>query len=144
MSPRSSAGTSRLLRSIVSGSRYQARCIRLRIFRQGDAMSVRLRKRLAGEEGVALAYMAVGLTGMLLMSGLAVDTGRAYVVKAQLSKAVDGAALRAARSVNSGNPRNEATRIFRANFPASYLGTIGGDPTADPSFFTMSTNSTTG
>jgi Flp pilus assembly protein TadG len=88
--------------------------------------------------------MAVGLTGLLLMSGLAVDTGRAYVVKAQLSKAVDGAALGAARSLNSGNPRDEATRIFRANFPAGYLGTTGGDPTLDSSFFTMSTDASTG
>ena len=38
------------------------------------------------------------------------------LVKAQLSKAVDGAALGAARMMNSGNPKGEATRIFNANF----------------------------
>src|SRR3954447_24295984 len=108
-------------------------------------MSGRFRKRLAGEDGVALAYMAVGLTGMLLMSGLALDTGRAYVVKAQLSKAVDGAALGAARSLNSGTPRTEAARIFRANFPTNYLGTSSvTDPDTDPGFFSMSTDAVTG
>ena len=66
-----------------------------------------------------------------------VDIGRAYVVKAQLTKAVDGAALAAARALNSGNPQAAATRIFRANFPTGYLGTLPGDPTdGEPAFFT--------
>jgi len=89
--------------------------------------------------------MAFALTTLLLVSGLAVDTGRAYVVKAQLSKAVDGAALGAARSLNSGNPRAEAARIFRANFPTGYLGTTAvTDPIADADFFTLTTNAATG
>ena len=61
--------------------------------------------------------MAAAADALLLFTGLAVDTGRAYVVKAQLTKAVDGAALGAARSLNSGDPRGEAARIFKANFP---------------------------
>ena len=61
--------------------------------------------------------MAVFLTVLLIFVGLAVDTGRAYVVQAQLSKAVDGAALGAARMLNSGNPEQEAGDIYRANFP---------------------------
>ena len=43
--------------------------------------------------GYTLIYMSVVLAVLLIFTGLAVDTGRAYVVKAQLSKAVDGAAL---------------------------------------------------
>ena len=62
------------------------------------------------ETGFALVYMAAMLTVLLLFTGLAVDTGRAYVVKAQLTKAVDGAALAAARSLNSGNPRERSDR----------------------------------
>ena len=50
------------------------------------------------------------------------DTGRAYIVKAQLSKAVDGAALSAARNLNGGNPKGEAGKVFRANFPAELHG----------------------
>jgi Flp pilus assembly protein TadG len=79
--------------------------------------------------------MAAILSGLLVFTGLAVDTGRAYVVKAQLTKAVDGAALAAARSVNSGNPQDEATRIFKANFPLGFLGTTSGDPTTAADFF---------
>jgi Flp pilus assembly protein TadG len=88
--------------------------------------------------------MAAGLTTLLLFSGLAVDSGRGYVVKAQISKAVDGAALAAARNLNSGNPRAEAARVFKANFPAGYLGTDGSDPTAASDFFSSSVNEATG
>jgi Flp pilus assembly protein TadG len=104
-----------------------------------------LHLRLHRENGVALVYMAVTLSGLLLMSGLALDTGRAYVVKAQLSKAVDGAALGAARSLNSGDPRGEAARIFHANFPSGYLGTsTASDPTAAANFYTLTTDAATG
>ena len=100
---------------------------------------------MRNERGVAMVYMAVILTALLLFSGLALDGGRAYVVKAQLSKAVDGAALGAARALNSGDPHGEAVRIFKANFPAGYLGTLTStDPTSDPNFFTSSVDPTTG
>ena len=103
------------------------------------------RARAWGEEGIALIHMAVFLTLLLLFVGLAVDTGRAYVVKAQLTKAVDGAALGAARMLNSGDPRGEAARIFRANFPTGYLGTdMVTDPAADPAFFDIDTVPETG
>ena len=77
----------------------------------------------AGQKGFVLVYMAVTLTTLMLFAGLALDAGRAYVVKAQLSKAVDGAALAAARMLNGGDPQGEATRIFQANFATGYLGT---------------------
>ena len=75
------------------------------------------------ERGFVLIYMSVMLTALLLFTGLALDGGRAYVVQAQLSKAVDGAALGAARMLNSGDPQGEATSIFNANFPVGYMGT---------------------
>ena len=98
-----------------------------------------------GEGGFALVYMAVLITFLLIATGLAVDGGRAYVVKAQLTKAVDGAALSAARNLNSGNPRGEAEKIFRANFPDGYMGTSSvTNPTTDPSFFDLDTIVETG
>ncbi len=104
------------------------------------------RKKLdiSGQKGFALVYMAATLTVLLLFSGLAVDSGRAYVVKAELTKAVDGAALAAARNLNTGNPRGEATRIFKANFPVGYMGTSATDPTTDPGFFSLTTDVATG
>jgi Flp pilus assembly protein TadG len=103
------------------------------------------RPDISREDGVALVYMAICLTTLLLFTGLAVDSGRGYVVKAQLTKAVDGAALGAARNLNGGDPRGEATRIFKANFPAGYLGTSSvTDPTADPGFYNLTTNAASG
>jgi len=46
---------------------------------------------LSSQKGFVLVYMAATLTTLLLFTGLAVDTGRAYVVKAQLTKAEDHA-----------------------------------------------------
>jgi Flp pilus assembly protein TadG len=89
--------------------------------------------------------MAAVLALLMVASGLAVDSGRAYLVKAQLSKAVDGAALAAARSLNSGNPRAEAAQIFRANFPAGYLGTSSStDPTTATDFFNSTVDTASG
>jgi Flp pilus assembly protein TadG len=103
-----------------------------------------LRAKLSSERGYALIYLSIMLAVLLLFTGLAVDSGRAYVVKAQLSKAVDGAALAAARNLNSGDPRAEAGRIFKANFPDGYLGTYGTTATTDPGFFSSSVDPVTG
>jgi Flp pilus assembly protein TadG len=106
---------------------------------------IRQRSIVRDQKGVALIYTAVTLTVLLLFTGLAVDGGRGYIVKAQLTKAVDGAALGAARELNSGNPRLKAEQIFKANFPAGYLGTSSvTDPTADPNFYHLATNAATG
>ena len=97
------------------------------------------------QDGFALVYMAATLTLLLLFTGLAVDSGRAYVVKAQLSKAVDGAALGAARNINGGNPSGTAAMIFKANFPAGYFGTSSStDPTTDPGFFNSTVDAVNG
>ena len=89
--------------------------------------------------------MAIVLVVLLLFTGLAVDSGRAYVVQAQLSKAVDGAALGAARLLNSGNPKTEAVNIFKSNFPAGYMGVSSvTDPTSAANFFTLTTTAATG
>jgi Flp pilus assembly protein TadG len=105
----------------------------------------RQRSDISGQDGFVLVYMAALLTALLLFTGLAVDTGRSYVVRAQLSKAVDGAALGAARSLNSGDPQGEAARIFKANFPAGYFGTSAStDPTTDAGFFSSQVIAATG
>ena len=103
------------------------------------------RQRTRRDQGYALVYMAFLISFLLVATGLAVDGGRAYVVKAQLTKAVDGAALSAARNLNNGSPRAEAEKIFRANFPDGYMGVSSvTNPTSDASFFDMRTDVTTG
>ena len=97
--------------------------------------------RATGQRGFVVVYMAISLTTLLLFSGLSLDAGRAYVVKIQLSKAVDGAALGAARMLNSGDPEGVATRIFQANFPTGYLGTSS---VSNPPSFSLETIPATG
>jgi Mg-chelatase subunit ChlD len=99
---------------------------------------------LSKQDGFTLVYLAGAMTFLTLCTGLAVDTGRAYVVKAQLTKAVDGAALGAARALNSGDPRGTAGRIFRANFPAGFMGTTSVTDSNAPGFFTSTVIPATG
>jgi Mg-chelatase subunit ChlD len=109
-------------------------------------MKQRQRSGIWSQEGFTFAYIAATMTLLLLFTGLAVDSGRAYVVKINLSKAVDGAALAAARNLNTGgNPRDEAVRVFKANFPQGYMGTLASiDPTAAADFFSQQVNAQTG
>jgi Flp pilus assembly protein TadG len=92
------------------------------------------------EAGVAMIHMAIFMPMLLLFTGLAVDSGRAYLVKAQLSKAVDGAALSAVRNLNGGSPKGEAAKVFNANFPPDFMGVTSiTDPASDPDFYEMHT-----
>jgi Flp pilus assembly protein TadG len=102
-------------------------------------------RTIRSDAGVAMIHMAIFLPMLLLFTGLALDTGRAYLVKAQLSKAVDGAALTAARNLNGGNPRGEAAKVFSANFASTFMGaTYVTDPGTDPDFYEMHTVEETG
>ena len=83
----------------------------------------RHRLTISNERGFALIYIAVTMVALLLFTGLAVDSGRAYVVKAQLDQGGRRRGAGAARSLNSGNPQDEATKIFKANFPSGYMAT---------------------
>jgi Flp pilus assembly protein TadG len=84
------------------------------------------RPKRAAEKGMALVYVGVFLVPLLLCTGLAVDMGRGYLVRVALAKAVDAAALSAARSLNGDRSQAEAVadNIFAANFPTGFLGVI--------------------
>src|SRR5438093_11937886 len=89
----------------------------------------------AREKGMALVYVGVFLVPLLLCSGLAVDLGRGYLVRVALAKAVDAAALAAARNI-AEDVAPAAINIFNANFPAGFLGVTPTQPqintTIDP------------
>lgn len=94
--------------------------------------------RHSGERGVVIFYMAALMVGLLAFAGLAIDLGRGYIIKMHLSKAVDGAALAAARMIGSGSTaaKTAAVQIFNANFPSGFLGVSSvTDPSSDSSFF---------
>jgi Flp pilus assembly protein TadG len=99
------------------------------------------------ECGAVLILVAGLFVVLLLFAGLSIDIGMAYLAKAQLGKAVDGAALAAARALSSSTTpeKAEAIRIFRANFPNSYLGcTRVTDPETDADFYSKSYDSDSG
>ncbi|MBI1273959.1 MAG: pilus assembly protein [Alphaproteobacteria bacterium] len=66
---------------------------------------------------IAFAFLA--LTGAV---GLAVDAGRAEMVQAKLSSALDAAGLAAGSTISTANVQSEVTKYLNANFPSDYLG----------------------
>jgi hypothetical protein len=63
---------------------------------------------MSNQSGQVLIWVAVGLIGMLGISGLALDVGHAYIVRGQLQSSANAAALSAAASVyNSGSDSAE-------------------------------------
>jgi len=95
-------------------------------------------ERRRRQRGTAFAYIGVALFAMVGFTGLAVDLGRGYVVKSNLSKAVDAAALAAARRIGEGEQAatDEAVKIFNANFPSGFLGVKSVDSPPQITFTT--------
>src|SRR5581483_7153669 len=81
--------------------------------------------------GSALAYVTGTLVLVLLVTGLAVDLGRAYVVRMNLSNAVDAAAFSGAKKIGEGQTaaRAEAVKMFNVNFPTGLMGVTPQAPT---------------
>ncbi len=75
--------------------------------------------------GAILVLMTIALPVLLLIVGLAIDSARAYGVKAKLSAAVDAASLAAARAVSNGEAAaiSAANKYFDANYPADFFDT---------------------
>jgi Flp pilus assembly protein TadG len=68
---------------------------------------------------------AMSLPVLILFVGLGVDLGFAFVTRANLSKAVDAAALAAMRNINQG--QSQATAIAQSAFNTNYGSGIGRD-----------------
>jgi hypothetical protein len=82
----------------------------------------RARRRARRDRGTVLVFLAVAMVTILVGAGLAIDLGRGYVLKAQVSRAVDAAALAAARSLRSG----EDIAVERGTAIAAANGLQGG------------------
>jgi Flp pilus assembly protein TadG len=76
------------------------------------------RKLLRQDRGNTAITFAFALLPMLAAIGLAVDGGRVYMVKSQLSAAVDVTALTAARLYTDSNRDTKSKEFFTANFSA--------------------------
>ena len=105
----------------------------------------RQRMNIRSERGVALVYMAVLLAVLLIFTGLAVDSGRAYVVKAQLTQ---GRRWRGARRRAQFEQRQSARRkpstSSRRTIRRVHGHDLGDRPGVRPGFFTLTTDPVTG
>ncbi|HBA87799.1 MAG TPA: hypothetical protein DCZ75_07340 [Geobacter sp.] len=79
------------------------------------------------ERGFVVIVLALGTLVMLFaLAGLAIDVSRAYVVKGELQKAADAAALAGAGNLYMSNPSSPATPILSwANAESSATNFIG-------------------
>jgi uncharacterized membrane protein len=69
---------------------------------------------IRNERGTVLAFVAVSLVGLLGIAGLALDSGRAYVKRSELSRAVDAAALGGAAALRQSQAAAEQRIIALA------------------------------
>ena len=71
-----------------------------------------------GDRGQTLVVFALVLPILILFAGLALDVGRLYVMKAQLSTSVDAACLTGMKNLTVGQSTAQALAIdmFQANF----------------------------
>jgi Flp pilus assembly protein TadG len=74
-------------------------------------------RRVPGEQGAVMVIVAGGMVVLLGMAGLVLDSGRAFLVKAELSRAVDAGVLAGARAIRAGQAtaRRQAIAVASAN-----------------------------
>jgi Flp pilus assembly protein TadG len=80
--------------------------------------------RIINCKGQVIILVTIAVVLLLLLVGLALDSGIGYAVKAKLNSAVDAAAIAAGRSLSGGDTAAAtaaANTFFSANFPAGYL-----------------------
>jgi Flp pilus assembly protein TadG len=84
----------------------------------------------ARQEGQILILLAISMSVLIGLVGLAIDAGLAYSVKAKLESAVDAATIAGARALAEGADdsariiaaKSAAKDYFNANFPNPFLG----------------------
>jgi Flp pilus assembly protein TadG len=80
--------------------------------------------------GSLATFIAASIVPLVAFGGLAVDTGRGYLMKSRLSYALDAAGLAAGRVMYDETLRDEmAQKFFAANFPDNYMNASVSGPT---------------
>ena len=93
-------------------------------------LSVQAQPKLQRQRGQILVLVAIALSVLIGLVGLAIDSGLAYGVKAKLASAVDAASIAGARALAEGvddaariaAARTAAKDYYAANFPAIFMG----------------------
>lgn len=77
---------------------------------------------LASEQGNTFIIIALMSVALMTLTAAVVDLGRLYTVRAKAQSALDAAVLGVVATINTSDPVTELPALFRANFPAEYLG----------------------
>ncbi len=96
-------------------------------------------------KGQVMVTVGIVLVVLVTLTGLAIDSGRAYSVKAKLNAALDAAGIAAARAVADGDDeaRAAALTFFNSNYPTHYMESAPNfcPPSGSP---TITTDSSSG
>ncbi len=84
-----------------------------------------MNKIVGNQRGAFVVIFAIALLVLLGFVALGIDAGRWYLVRAELAKGVDSAALAGAKNISNpfASPTTLAEEFGRENFQAGYLGT---------------------
>src|SRR5688572_9122195 len=79
------------------------------------------------EKGAIIVMLALFLMFLLCCVAFGTEAGRWYLLRAEISKAVDAAALAGAKNISNPNvdPRTLAAEFCAENFPSGAFGTPG-------------------
>src|SRR5690606_21868159 len=88
--------------------------------------------------GNVTIIVALALTTLLAASGFAIDGLRAYALRAELSRAVDAAALAGGRSLYKDDLNETVQSVFAANFPPGAFDAVVDNPSVEPNLDTQS------
>ncbi len=96
-----------------------------------------LRSFITKRDGSVLPLVGLSFFVLLGSMGLAVDMARGFIVKSQLSAAIDAAGLAGGAVMNSSQLSDDITKYFHANFPNDFMGA-----TVDGPYVNVHTNNT--
>jgi hypothetical protein len=96
-------------------------CMTWRIFEENQVHLIRGLKAAGKESGQMMIMFALLLPLLFCFVGFGIDFGFAFLIKAQLAKACDAAALATMRNLGQGN--TQATAIGQAKFALNAMVT---------------------
>lgn len=107
--------------------KYQSLCIRENITNVGETSESRQCLTVSNSRGIFAIITALSIVSLFAFVALGIEVGRWYVVRAELSKSVDAAALIGAKNISNPYLDTEdlMAAIGQANFSPGLLGTDG-------------------
>ncbi len=101
------------------------------IVRRLAGWTVRTAQRFGRDKRGSIATIAaIGMLPLIAGIGIGVDSGRAYLLRARLSQALDAAALAGGRVMYESTRNADIAMYFDANFPQGFMGATVAGPTA--------------